>query len=155
MNGDGRSDLAISNSSPPDEGGRVYVLAGVTTLPASAALAEVSLAIFVGEPEEGMADSLGAVGDLDADGLADLAAASARSRTGGPRLWIFPGAASLAGAYAPEDATTRFAGGNVEAEGDAIASALDLNGDGAIDLAFSGWSTSSARAEAWLVYGAR
>ncbi len=44
-------------------------------------------------------------------------------------------------------------GANTEAEGNGIAGASDLNGDGAADLVFGAWDPSTAQGEAWVAYG--
>jgi hypothetical protein len=152
VDGDGYADGAFA--APLRGAGEVYVLLGSASLTGDRAIAEAADATYTNTgPTAGFGRAIAGPGDVDADGYPDLAVANARDGDSEGAAWIFAGGAGLAGAWSTDDAVVTISGANTEAEGRALASALDVNGDGASDLLLSAWSSADEDGEAWLAYG--
>ena len=87
------------------------------------------------------------------NGSSELAASSGRDDAEGARAWLLYGASGISGVYTEADAGTTVLGANTELEGEGIAGAFDLNGDGISDPMFSAWDASAGQGQAWLAYG--
>ncbi|GDX78559.1 hypothetical protein LBMAG42_03700 [Deltaproteobacteria bacterium] len=155
IDGDGRDDSALSAAGTNASAGAVFVLFGDPAPTAGVEISDAADVTWTGAVAgEGLGASVGGPGEVTGDGYRDLAAATTRSGSTGAHIYILAGAAALRGTYSTADAWADVAGGNAEAQGDAISGASDVNGDGSADLLFSAWDASSAQGQAWLFYGA-
>jgi hypothetical protein len=131
--GDGYGELAIAATADADGGvaaGAVYLLKGPFVDGDIGSLAAVK---YIGEPGSTLGTALSAVGDLNADGLADFSAGARYfdNYRGAAYVVYGPGGSgSIDISYA--DATFK-GGARSNYAGAALASA-DVTGDGALDL---------------------
>lgn len=145
LNGDGFDDLAIAEPGADGGAGAVYLIYGRAgpfgTRESLVSLAEGEGTRFSAPPGvAGLGWSLARVGDLDGDGLDDLAIGAPGSDGGAGRVIIifgreggFPASQSLAD---PTLRTLTLRGaGPTDGAGEAVSSAGDLNADGHADLA--------------------
>ncbi|MES2639379.1 MAG: MopE-related protein [Myxococcota bacterium] len=155
MDGDGHEDAAFGASGLDGGTGGVYLLRGAPVITGGRPIAGAASARFLGmEPGQGLGRSIAGVGDLDGDGYPELAAGNARGDDiASGNVWLFGGRASIAGEWTIADAWASIEGASTEEEGEGIAGALDVNGDGAADLLVTAWDPGSLQGQAWLAYG--
>ena len=136
LDGDGVPDLAVGAPEAGEGAGRVYLLTGAAMLDERF----VSLrdaAIFRGEPGSGMGREVVAVGDMDGDGIGELALGEPGfpgNDTPEGRLTIYRGGPAL-WAEAPEPLVVLLGDADGARLGGVLAPAGDANGDGLADLA--------------------
>jgi len=131
LDGDGLGELAVS------WGPRVSVLSGASLASGTADL-EAPLATFAGDDVGDTVDGLQAIGDLDGDGLDDLAIVQTQDYPAtGSTVVLTSAQLSSGGTFGPADAWVRL---QEEARNIAMlrAGVGDLDGDGAEDLALLG-----------------
>ena len=141
LDGDGLAEVAVG---PPSEGGWddgvAYVLWGASLQAGGELVVDDALAILVGEaPMDVGGSQLVLVGDLDGDGLGELAMALPRDDRGAPdggAVWVMPGSALGAGGLIPlAEMATVFACAEENAEcGTRLVAPGDVDGDGLPDL---------------------
>lgn len=132
VDGDGRADVVVGNPdlSPSSEaGGRAYVFSG----------ARGSLLATLRDPRSGMGLCVAGVGDLDGDGVGDIAVGSPQSREGGTVV-----------AWSGKDwqPLWRLDSGDEHTHGaTSICVVGDVDGDGTADLALGDGSSTAASGE--------
>ncbi len=151
--GDGYGDVAVgapgSASDTTTNAGAVYVWTDLAGTPASTRLAGL-----VAGDRAGV--GVGAAGDLDADGTADLLVGASGESTGGRdagAVYVFYGTnAWAAWDFAAPDALFTGSGGSTA--GESVTGLGDLNGDGADDLGIGAVRAGSlAAGAAYVVFG--
>lgn len=154
VNGDGLADLVVGApfagrepGSPPGSPrtavGEVYVIFGSARLAGEMNVARLEYdALLSGSEAFGQFGASIAVGDLNGDGLSDLAVAAHRSSTGDGRegagaVYVFAGSRNLSGRLSVEDGAQEFTVlGPAAGAGLGLPLAIgDFNGDGHADLA--------------------
>jgi hypothetical protein len=154
VDGDGRADAAFTAPERDASSGAVFIMLGSRIYPSAAALETIADVEWAGAtPGIGIGASVGGPGDLDGDGYADIAASGVWSGATLGGHYVLGGRPGISGTYDEFDARATVTGGNTEAEGDGVAGAADLNGDGSGELFFSAWDAGSMQGQAWLVYG--
>ncbi|MEM6290456.1 MAG: Ig-like domain-containing protein [Myxococcota bacterium] len=138
VNGDSIGDIVVAapRAGTPSSG-RVYVVFGKSG-GAPVQLTEVTAGmggyVITGTPSEQLGlQGVSGVGDVNADGLADIAAIGM-----GPG-YVFYGKTDTFSINAA-DASSGEVGFEVGPDADAVSGAGDVNGDGVDDIAFSAWS---------------
>jgi hypothetical protein len=136
VNGDGIDDLIVCAGDSDGSGTRVYIFFGS---PARKGTIDASAAdvIFHGSPDIGPA--VAGVGDINGDGLDDVAISSRRAEFSGTQqgmAMVFIGRRAWASPLTQDDANLRLIGQIGDNLGDYIAGA-DLNRDGYNDLIVS------------------
>ena len=130
-NGDGYADLAAASGNHGD-GGRVYLVLGPVSADGLFADAD---ALIDGDSGDNFGRNC-EIGDVTADGIADLVIAA----SGSSELYVYDG--TVTGALGPTDATAVIAGQDGDQVfGDWLDLRGDLNGDGVADLSTTaGWA---------------
>ncbi len=139
-NGDGYADLVISGSMDPDaytRGGKVWLVRGPITV--GGMLDDLAHAAVL--PERGyewLGRGLASPGDLDGDGLEDLAISSPRDWNYGKdlpgKVYLFP--STIEGTVSGADAARVLQGEHFgDHAGTSLVGGFDANGDGRPDLA--------------------
>jgi hypothetical protein len=142
IDGDGMPDLAVG--APQDdqldrEAGAVYLLSA--TLEGTVSLADASVTILSDSRTGHAGDAVSFLGDVDGDGVEDLAFGVPQEGWAGQPGDDVPGAAylfhgPLAGSYELDDADTRIAGEGLDAKvGRGVCGVGDTDGDGLAELA--------------------
>jgi len=168
VNGDGVDDLAVGVSFDDDEGpsrGAVYV---VFMSPTGLALGDRKISSFTGgfggdlDDFDLFGSSVAGLGDLDGDGIPDLAVGAFGDDDGGAShgaVWIL--FLNADGTVADEEKISSLEGGfggeidNGEAFGVSVAAMGDVDGDSVPDLAVGvlrGSDGGPERGAAWLIY---
>ena len=153
VDGDGLIDVLVSarwDSSVTVAGGTVFLLSGTTT--GTLAADDLDTAFTSNEDIE-LGDGLAFPGDVDGDGLDDVAVSSERERTHGSHsgaVWVFTGVA--AEHVSIEDATATLLGGKGERAGSHLAGMGDIDGDGHAELAVGVPRAFGSGDESGLVY---
>jgi hypothetical protein len=132
QNGDGAEDLYVGASTVSSNRGAVYVLSGANGTVLRTIASDIGFSSF--------ATALATIGDIDGDGLADVAVGAYGFRsTAGPvgRVTTYRSSDGLAGAQI-------FGGGTVMRLGYTLAPATDANGDGIADLMVGSFSGGGA-----------
>lgn len=158
VNGDGIADVVAGAQIPTTGKGMLYLFYGKESLTSvGSASADVKI------EGETLADRFGysgaVVGDLNADGYADIAV-SAPSREeagiqGRGRVYIFYGKADMAASMQAENADIKIYGRDTNDQIGLIAAAGDVNGDGFDDLLFSKYSVQQPAGEVYFFSGRR
>jgi hypothetical protein len=163
VNGDGRPDVIAharsSNLNSNSIGGDAHVLFGT----ASPADRTVPLATAQGfdlldmPSYEGYPGAVGAAGDLNADGLADIVIGAPGANSGDGKVYVVfgaPGARSdLTGPPAEGEGFTILAEAATDQLGWSVRGAGDINGDGFMDLIIGApYATYSGRTDSGIVY---
>lgn len=165
VDGDGLPDLIISapyDETAGNDAGVVYVMLGDGTISGASgveSLADADLILLGASANDHTGTGIAGLGDLDADGLADLAVSAPRQGTGtaySGAVYVWRGGGALWGAslLESEDADLRLSGEGDDTEaGITIAGGEDLNGDGGPDLVVgaNGWSSGGQYAGATYV----
>jgi hypothetical protein len=165
VNGDGLADLVVGApfagrepGSPPGSPrtalGEVYVIFGSPNLAGEMNIARLEYDVLLGGAEAfGQFGASIAVGDLNGDGLSDIAVGAHRSSAGAGReasgaVYVFAGSRNLSGRLSVEDGAQDFTVlGPTAGAGLGLPLAIgDFNGDGNGDLAV-GSQTESLPAE--------
>lgn len=143
IDGDGLDDMMICgyrNDNPTEDVGRVYVVFGSSlSEPGVRSLAGADLT-FVGEAENNrLGHSMGAVGDMDGDGIGDLVMGSYGHASSGPntgKVYIVPGSSMAIGGERTVGENEYMYLGEAEedAAGHAVRAAYDVDGDGLQDV---------------------
>ena len=142
ITGDGVPDLLVGAPGAREGSGRVYLFSGADILDRQAVRAQDAWGVLEGTAGTAFGSTLEVLGDVDGDGWTDWAV-GAPSFPGGDappgRLWIMPGAATVAD-EAPgelsEIALAAIDGPNDAAQlGQGITGIGDMDGDGRADLA--------------------
>ena len=150
LDGDGLPDLLVGASGAGEGGagrGAVYLLSGLVSgevTPALDSLATVA-ASDLGDAV-GRGDNLGPVGDLNGDGVEDLALGNPYDETGGVQAgacYLFYG--PISGTRLTDDADQLLVGPDLYSGlGSTVEGSFDLDGDGLDDLALSSpWESGS------------
>lgn len=151
VDGDGQTDLVVGQAETFGEReAEALVFFGPLDrdLPPSRADARISGA----DPTTGLGATVGAAGDVDGDGHADLLIGSSGAiGVGQPGAWLFLG--PVEGALGPADADARFLGdgGPFGAE---LSGGADLTGDGVPDVAIASPGSAAAPSATWVFSGA-
>jgi hypothetical protein len=145
VTGDGRPDLAVGASTfrfddqafPGATGGAVFIASELHRARGEVPLASVSCATIFGEPADDLANA-GYVGDLDGDGVDDLAVSSPTAFGYDGAVYLFRG--PVQGHYRATDADLIVLGDG-DGFGHQLRGGVDLDGDGRGDLVVStmGW----------------
>lgn len=143
LNGDGVEDVAVGAPDQDGGRGRVYVYSGVLAADGSTVvLGELRNPVTTNGGSFG--DALALVGDVDGDGVADLAVGAPRQTRNGVvgvgQVFVFAGTAAVSGgmfsAVPVRTLDTPNATPNINTLfGSALAAVGDVNGDGFADLA--------------------
>lgn len=156
VNGDGLADLVVGAPSRSN-GGSAYVVFGKAdsapiTLDAIDAGSGEGYAY--GEPTLGerLGEHVTGVGDMNADGVPDLALTAARADNTGSTVYVVWGARSGTGRYAVRDSGFMVVLGGRGPSG-ALAAANDVNGDGINDVLVSRWSFNDPTSVSYVVFG--
>jgi len=152
---DGRADLVVGSCAPvtsPDSRGRAFIFAGPLSAGALA-LSAADLVLQGDDQDDALGCALSAAGDLTGDGLADLIVGAPGLDGGGAEaggVWIFTGPLD-AGAFADEALIAGESAGDLG--GTAIATGLDVDGDGQDDLLVGAPGLGSGAGAAYLALG--
>ena len=134
LNGDGRADVVVT---PDRGGGPVVAVYDGAALFAGRAGDAAQLARFLGIADPAFrGGARPALGDVNADGTADLVVAAGYG--GGPRIALFDGKGVAAGAADPGRLVGDFFAFEQTLRNGAFVTAGDLDGDGAAELFFGG-----------------
>jgi hypothetical protein len=150
VDGDGLADMLVGadRSGSSDAGAAYVVLGGVS---GAMSLSDADWILRGESSSEEAGSALGAAGDVDGDGLADILIGGSGADGAGV-AWLVSGAgvgkATLSEASARIDGTK----GDTDGLGDALIGAGDVDGDGLADILIGG-STSGDTGAAWLLYG--
>ena len=149
VNGDGYADLAVGVPSAHGNTGLVYVYLGGPAGLSATQVISVGSPLGAAETGEWFGRSLGAAGDVNGDGYADLAVGAYRYGNYTGRVYVYEGgpsglAASPAFSATGEGPNNRF--------GLSLGTTGDVNGDGYADLAVGadGYASNSGRAYVYL-----
>ncbi len=155
LDGDGYDDLCVGASAEDTGGtdaGAVYLVSGPVT---TAGLAE-STARLWGEGSNAYAGyGLSGAGDLNGDGLADLAIGASRHDGEGESL-VYVLSGPVSGEDSLRSADAALLGHGVDSAGNALTAAGDVDGDGLGDLLIGGRYSDTAATNAgaaWLALG--
>lgn len=138
LDGDGDREIAIGSPAYDGARGRVWIVDGPPTGGRIDALVDsgATYAIDGDSPGDAFGGAIAVLGDLDDDGISELAIAAAGALEGRGRTWILSGAA-LGGASVPSDIATAIAIDGAapgDHAGTVVASAGDIDGDGTADV---------------------
>ncbi|MFH1466809.1 MAG: choice-of-anchor D domain-containing protein [Pseudomonadota bacterium] len=142
FDGDGHGDIVLGAGEYGSEEGRVWILSGSTSYPASFSAEGADLTIS--GPHEGgsFGNALSQVGDVDGDGLPDLVISSEEADYGATNtgaVFLYTGLTALSGHLQEDDWTAFWPGENQGDElgtHDLLARAGDLDQDGLSDMLF-------------------
>ncbi len=145
LNGDGLCDVAVAAPSYSTATGRAFVYN------AGAAAPTVTLDGRDG-PNTVFGSALTAAGDLDGDGLVDLAAGAYRALSGTGRVYVYPGSRR---AFVDPTPTVTLTGrdGADASFGVRVAGVGDVNGDGYADLAVGAATAMRSLGRAYVFHG--
>jgi hypothetical protein len=142
LDGDGRSDLLLSarqNDTSATDAGKTY-LVRAAAMPTEGSYVLSGAPAFLGEAgSDRSGSSIAALGDVDGDGLPDLAIGAPRNDAGGDdagAVYVILGATAMgATAFPLSSANAVLRGVEVEGRfGDRLVAAGDVDGDGLGDL---------------------
>ncbi len=157
VDGDGLPDIFIGaggNDAGGVDAGASYLIPGGRST-SSRTLGDAPLWSYVGERPGDSAGLVGAPGDVDGDGLADLLVGSPRSDQAGDDA----GAAYLVlGTAGPESASLSTAiafvgAADADMAGTWVAGAGDVDGDGTPDVLVAGHGSAAAEGSAYILLG--
>ncbi len=139
VNGDGFDDYMIGRKArTEDNQGVAYLFFGGPTLPSGGFAQQVADAYFTTGESNACPCTVAGLGDIDNDGLDDIAIGMAHSNAGatdGGAVYVFYGDQyGWTGETRLEDADVRFFGSDGDLAGSSVAPAGDLNGDGFADF---------------------
>jgi len=160
IDGDGMGDLFAAANGTDEAGlntGTVYLLTGLAALfgDSPSSVADVAAGTIHGEAEDQYAGSaIAAPGDMNGDGLADLAIGSqVADFHGNDAGCVYLQAGPLLGTQSMADAAARLGGsGADERAGSALSAAGDADGDGYTDLWIAAARTDTNGTDAGTVY---
>ncbi len=150
---DGRADLVVGANSYADgisNSGAAYLLYAPLDGTGDDSLSAIDDLVVGEAADDGLGTRMGVVGDVDADGRADLALVSTQNGSGAGRVYLITGVVS--GEISASDADTLLSGPKVDTTaGSAISEAGDLDEDGYDDLWVGGMDADSGDGAVWLV----
>ena len=157
LNGDGHTDLLLGaavNAQAFDRGGMAWVVPG--PIAESGVVESLASATIAPEgPDEALGYDLTSPGDLDGDGLPDLALSVPRDAVTGEdlpgKVYLFPG--TILGSHSGADAAMVLQGENFgDLAGTGLAGGFDADGDGRDDLAIGAPHNDAGGDQAGRVY---
>ena len=132
MDGDGVTDVLVA---APDNSGQVYVFSSASMATSDMLMAEDADATWTGGlPGAALGTAMVGVGDIDGDGLSDVAlgAPGVANRTG--NVFLVAGSSSLSSGNIAARSMGVLEGDDIENEAGVSLSAGDIDGDGVMDL---------------------
>ena len=132
LDGDGLPEVLIT---APDQAGKVYIFSGASISASSVLLAENADAVWTGDSDsDALGRALAALGDLDGDGLSDVAISAPGAAELAGQVSVVMGTEELASGSIASLASVVLEGDDPEDEAGTALAVGDTDGDGTQDL---------------------
>jgi hypothetical protein len=131
VDGDGASDVLVS---APDGGGTVYLFSSASLGASDVLMASEADASWLGTPGSVLGTSMVSMGDVDGDGLSDLALGAPGASSTAGKVFVVQGSSTPSSGPIDAVAFADCVGDNEEDEAGTALASGDLDGDGVGDL---------------------